>query len=457
MTIALDQPTGRFTRPKAPGPKMVPVLGLIRAARRDPLEFFTRMAREHGSVVRFEAGLQPLHLLSSADHIAHVLVQNHTNYVKSAYYDKVRPIFGAGMFVVNGEDWKRKREFAQPAFKRHKFDSLAEAMADCTADMLDRWEGARNTGMPLDVAAEMMQLSLRIVFRAFFGTDFQGRMNNVTEALTVIMQEGEKRIWALASAPNWLPTARNRRLREALRVFDECIYDLIEQRRREGATGDDLLSMLVAMNMDSGEAAISDREMRDDLMTLIIAGHETTAMAVSWSWYLLSRDGFAAGALREEAQRVLGDRQPNAADLRELTYAKQVVQEAMRLYPPFWTISRMAVKDDEIDGYRIPAKSTVMLCPYVTHRDPEVWDNPDKFDPDRFSTARSAGRPRFAYFPFGGGPRICIGANFAMMEATFVVAMAAQRFRMRLVPGQDVAPQPMISLRPRNGLLMTLH
>lgn len=456
MSIALN-PAAEFVGSRAPGPKMVPVLGLIRAARRDPLEFFSRMAREHGSVVRFDAGLHPLHLLSSPEHISHVLVQHHSNYVKSAYYQKVRPIFGAGMFVVNGEEWKRKREFAQPAFKRHKFDSLAEVMTDCTADMLDRWEGARDTGAALNVAAEMMQLSLRIVFRAFFGTDFHGRMTGMTEALTVIMEEGERRIWALASPPTWLPIGRNRRLREALRVFDECVLELIELRRREGARGDDLLSLLVSQNMEAGEDAISDREMRDDLMTLIIAGHETTAMAVTWSWYLLSRHGFAASALREEAQRVLGERRPQAEDLRELAYAKQVVQEAMRLYPPFWTISRMALEDDEIDGYRMPAKSTVMLCPYVTHRDPGLWDNPEAFDPDRFSTARSAGRHRFAYFPFGGGPRICIGANFAMMEATFVVAMAAQRYRMRLVPGQDVAPQPMISLRPRSGLLMTLH
>ena len=457
MTIELADQLSSAEPRIAPGPKLIPYLGIIRAATRDPLRFFVSASHEYGRVVRFNAGKRDLYLLSHPDDVAHVLQLNHRNYVKSEYYRKVIPIFGEGMFVAEGEAWRRKRAISQPALRKQKIDALAQVMTGVGSSMLDRWEESANAGMPLDIAAEMMRASLLIVIKAFFSRDFPGETSELTDALTVLMPAGEKRIWSLVSFPLWVPTPANIRVRRAIKKFDNAMYELIDERRDSGVVRDDLLSMFLDARFEDTGEAMTNQQLRDELMTMVIAGHETTAMSIAWSCYLLSRNPLTLERLNAEVDTVLGQRLPTTDDLAHLNYTKMVVLEAMRLYPPFWTMSRTAVQDDEIGGYSIPAGSTIMLCPYVVHRSAAYWDNPEGFDPERFSKERSQGRPNFAHFPFGGGPRACIGRNFAMMEATLLLAMIAQRYSLHVLPGHPVEPKAMISLRPRDGIKMTLH
>jgi cytochrome P450 len=432
------------------------MIGILRAASKDPLGFFTSAAERFGDVVRFNAGQHWLYLLRNPDDIAQVFQQNHANYRKSRYYAKAIPIFGEGMFVAEGEAWRRKRTLIQPAFHKQKLDALATLMTDTGAETIERWRASAGSGAPLDIAPEMMRASLLVVIKAFFSVDFPGETSAMTRALTTLMHAGERRIWAPFSLPLSFPTPENRRIREAIATFDRAIFELIEARRRSGVAQDDLLSLILDSRFEDTGEPMSNREIRDELMTMVIAGHETTAMAIAWACHLLSRHPEAAEKLMAEVDAVLAGRTPTVADLANLAYTKMVIQEGMRIYPPFWSMSREAIGDDELGGFHIPAGSVVMLCPYVVHRNPAVWEDPERFDPERFSAERSRGRPKFAYFPFGGGPRICVGSAFAMMEATLLLAMITQRYRMEPSPGHPIEPQAMISLRPRQGLPMRL-
>ncbi|MDP3767798.1 MAG: cytochrome P450, partial [Dehalococcoidia bacterium] len=253
------------------------------------------------------------------------------------------------------------------------------------------------------------------------------------------------------------PTPTNLRFRRAMRTLDDIVYGMIEARRNNGADKDDLLSMLLeARDEETGEG-MSDKQLRDEVFTMFTAGHETTAAALAWTWYLLSQHPEAEGRLHNELGSVLSGRTPGLDDLQRLPYTRMVIEETLRLYPPVWSIGRMALREDTVLGYRIPAKGQVLLSSYVTHRHPEFWDEPERFDPERFAPERAASRPRYAYFPFGGGPRQCIGNEFAMMEAQLALATLAQRYRLRLVPGQVVEPEPAVTLRPRHGVMVTVE
>ena len=268
------------------------------------------------------------------------------------------------------------------------------------------------------------------------------------------MREGERVLWALFPFLQSLPGPRHSRLKKALKVFDDCMYALIRERLESGVQQGDLLDMLLAQkNPQTGEM-VSMRELRDDLMTILIAGHETTAMAIAWSCAMISRNPSLRQTLRAEVDTVLGGRLPTLADLPKLEFTGMIVEEALRLYPPFWSISRKALADDALGDYRIPAGSTLMLCPYVTHRNPRYWKNPEAFDPQRFSAAERDSRPKYAYYPFGGGPRVCLGKAFALMEAKLYLAMLTQRMALDLVLGQQLDAEPMISLRPKGGIHM---
>ena len=457
MSIDAAQPLVMARARVPPRPKLLPYVGVLWAARKDPLGFFLKVSREHGDFVRFDAGLHPLFLVGNPDSIGQVLRHNYQNYKKSEFYYKVAPIFGEGMFVVEGERWRRKRQLAQPAFHQKVLKTFVRIMSEAAEEVMGRWEPAAESGQPIDVAREMMRVSLLIVIKAFFSTDFRGDISEMSRALTVLMRAGEQRIWSLFDFQYRLPTPANMRVARAKDTFDRTIFTLIENRRASNVVRDDLLSMFLAADSEQTGDPVTNQELRDDLMTLIIAGHETTAMSIAWAFYLMSKNPQVAHALKQELDTVLGGRTPTFEDLSKLEYTTMVVQESMRIYPPFWSMSRTAIEDDELDGYHIPAGSSLMLCPYVVHRNPAYWENPEGFDPERFSPARSARQHEFAYFPFGGGPRSCIGRHFAMMEAQIVLAVLAQRYRLDMVPGHPVEPQAMISLRPRFGLPMTVH
>jgi cytochrome P450 len=304
----------------------------------------------------------------------------------------------------------------------------------------------------------MTGLTLKIVSKALFGADVvEGRVGRISEAQGFLNGYIDSRIGDLPRLPHWAPTLKNARFRRALEDLDEVVYSLIGERRERGEDEGDLLSMLLSARDEVTGEGMSEKQLRDEVMNLLIAGNETTAVALSWTWHLLHRHPEAERKLHEELGKVLGDRTPTFGDLPDLTYARMLFKEAMRLYPPAWIISRRPLEDDEIGGYRVPAGATVLISPYVTHRNPGYWDRPGVFDPQRFSPERSSGRPEFAYLPFGGGPRKCIGEHFAMTEGVLILAAVAQRYRLRPVPGHAVEPEPLVTLRPKRGVLVALE
>jgi cytochrome P450 len=368
-------------------------------------------------------------------------------------------VAGEGLVTTEGPAWRRLRRMAQPAFHHRRIAAMAGAMTGATEAMRRRWREHARSGEPIDVAAEFMVLTLRIAGHALLSIDLGGEADRIGPAITASLEYVQHRLDNILSLPPGIPTPRNLRFRRALRALDGVIYGIIARRRRDPGLdeADDLLAMLMAARDEETGEGLADRELRDQILTFITAGHETTAGALAWTLHLLGQHPEAEQRVRDEVAGVLDGRVPTAEDLPGLAYTRRVIEESLRLYPTVYALGRDAKDDDEIGGFRIPARSMLLLSPYVTHRHPEFWPDPEAFDPDRFLPERSADRPRFAWFPFLGGPHQCIGQEFAMMEAILVVAMLAQSFRLRLAPGARVEPRAMLSLRPRFGLPMIVH
>jgi cytochrome P450 len=429
-------------------------LGVWSQLRADPLAFLTDAARRHGDVVGFRIGPIQAVLLRHPDAIKHVLVDKSHNYDKQTRgYDVLRQFLGNGLLTSNGDFWRRQRRIAQPAFHRKRIEGFADTMVDDTLEMLRRWDDAAGLGQTIDLAHEMMSLTLRIVGKTMLSTDVQDAADQVGDAVTVLNRWADASIDSLL--PVGFPTPSTLKANAASRRLDKIIGDIIA-RRRAGEQAEDLLGMLMeAKDAETGES-MTDKQLRDEVTTMFLAGHETTANALAWTFYLLSTHPDIERRVRAELDAVLGGTPPRMSDLPRLPYLLQVIKESMRLYPPAWMIDRRTIADDEILGYRIKKGTLVLVSPYVSHRNPGFWPNPEGFDPDRFTPANEESRPRYAYFPFGGGPRQCIGNAFAMMEAQLIVAAVLQRFRPWLVPGHPVAIETLITLRPRWGLQMGL-
>ena len=466
MRVAVE-PSGRETIPSWPsvtearggppaGPTYRTPFAFTNAFRSDPIGFYGAAFRTFGDVVCFRSPPFRSFFLAHPDHIKHVLQDNNHNYVKGVVIAKLKVLIGEGLFTSEGDFWRRQRRLAQPAFHRQRLAGFVATMTDATAALVERWEEPARRGAPVDVAADMSRLTLGIVGRTLFSR----RLDDDADAFGAVLVEALEllnvRAMSFVSSPLWWPTTRNRRLRRAIGALDRVVFDIIETRRRAGDARDDLLGMLLqARDEDTGEG-MTDRQLRDEVMTFLLAGHETTAVALTWTWHLLAEHPEVEARLAAETTAALGGRVPTIEDLPRLQYARMVVEEAMRLYPPVWGYIRQALGPDTVGGYRIPKGAVISICPYVTHRHPEFWDDPERFDPERFTPERVRTRPRFAYLPFSGGPRLCIGNEFAVMEAQLVLAMAVQRYRLRSVPGVDVTPESRITLRPRGGMPMTI-
>ncbi|MFL6212053.1 MAG: cytochrome P450 [Pyrinomonadaceae bacterium] len=442
-----------------PGINGMALFRMMPQFRRDPLRTFTSLSRQFGDVVRMK-GLWTAYQFNHPRDIEHILQTNYRNYHKSKFYAEGKSSIGNGLLISEGDFWRRQRRLAQPAFHRQRIAGFARIMTDSSEAMLEAWRPFAQRGEPLNISAEMMRLTLRIVGLALFSTDLSQDTDTIGRSLAIAREHLIRRTWQPIRLPISIPTRRNRNYLQAIRAADTIIYGMIAERRRrriDAADTDDLVTMLMrARDEETGET-MSDKQLRDEAMTIMVAGHETTALALSWTWYLLSRHTEVERKLHAELVAILDGRTPASEDIPQLKYTTMIIEEAMRLYPPAWVIARRAVNDDFVGGYRIEAKSEIILLPYVTHRHPDFWENAEDFDPERFSPGRSEGRPRYAYFPFGGGPRQCIGNNFAMMEAILVLATVAQKYRLRLVPEHPVEPEPSVTLHARHGIKMTLH
>jgi cytochrome P450 len=448
LTVGVDR---RAADP--PGPFFWEPFTPARELLRDPLGTLERMRRDYGDVVRSRIGPIAYYALFRPEHVKHILQDNNHNYVKGPIIARAKVLIGDGLFSSEGEFWRRQRKLAQPAFHRQRIGAFADAMTECGREALDAWSGAAATGSGFDLMAEMSRVTLRVVGKTLFSLDLAGDASAVGDALLVALDHVVHRSFNLVVAPAWLPTPRNLRFRRALRVLDDVVLRIIESRRRTGEDCGDLLSMLLAARDEETGTGMNDGQLRDEVMTFVLAGHETTAVTLAWTWYLLCRHREIEQRLRDEVAAAIGRRTPGFGDLPALRYVRMVVEESLRLYPPLWAFGRQAVAEDRIDGYRIAAGAPVNLCPWITHRDPAVWPDPERFDPERFTPERVAARHRFAYLPFSGGPRICIGIEFALMEATLLVAMIAQRYRVELAePEREVVPEVRLTIRPRGGL-----
>jgi cytochrome P450 len=438
----------------APGPRGHLLLGSLPDAQRDPIQLFMSAFRDYGDVVRFRFGPMVAHLVSSPAGVNHVLAENNKNYGKQTRgYKNLRYVLGNGLLTSEGELWKRQRRIAQPAFHRQRIGSFAQAMVRASEDAAAGLEARR--GQVVDVAAEMVRLTLRIVGETLLGHDPSDAADQVGSALAFLLHTANLRTSRILDLPPFLPTAKNMRFRRALATLDGVVLGMIAERRKNPGDRGDLLSMLMeARDAETGEA-MDDRQLRDEAMTIFLAGHETTANALTWSRLHVSRYPAALRELRAELAQVLGGRSPTLEDLPRLRFTRMVLEESLRLYPPAWIIGRSATEADEIGGYLIPARSIVFVSPYVVHRHPRLWEDPEGFDPQRFSAEKTL--PKGAYFPFGGGPRLCIGNTFAMMEAQLVLATLLQRVRLELEPGHPVALEPSITLRPRHGMRMAVR
>jgi cytochrome P450 len=443
----------------APGPPGLAFLGNLSEFRRDVLGLLTRSRERYGDVVRFRLGPRVLHLVAHPDAIRQVLQERAALYDKETRSSgKIRDLTGLGLLTANGEMWRRQRKLVQAGFFPAAVDGFVQDMSAATAAMLERWRPYAGSGRPLDVASEMMRLTYTIVGRTLFSADVTADADEVERAVEGLLAHTYRRLESIESPPLFLPTRGNRRFKEALATLDRVVYRIISARRNgEGGRRPDLLDILLReQDEDTGER-MDDPQLRSEVVTLLLAGHETTANTLTWAFYLLARDPGAMERVHEEALSVLGDRVPEPEDLPSLSYTGRVIRESMRLFPPIWAMERRAIAEDVLGGFRIPAGSTVVISPWVTHRHPSFWDEPESFDPERFTREASADRPQLAYLPFGGGPRFCIGSHFGLSEALVITAMVLRHWRLRLVPEHPVVPQPGITLRAREGIWVTLE
>jgi cytochrome P450 len=368
-------------------------------------------------------------------------------------YQLLYPLVGQGLLTSDGDAWLRQRRLMQPAFHRQRIAALGQMMVDETLAALARWQDPAQRGAPIAVDQEMMRLTLSIVGKALLSVDLGDEASEFGQAFKQANARFGYENMVSIMLP-WLPTRQNRQYKAAVQTMDRLVYEIIARRRAEPGEHDDLLTMLLAARDEETGRGMSDRQLRDEMMTILLAGHETTANALTWTFYLLSQYPEAAARLHAEMDDVLAGRPPGIADLPRLPYTRMVLQEALRLYPPAWSIARRAIEDDELGGYPVPAGSVVHISLYALHRHPRLWDAPDAFRPERFDEAEVEKRHKFAYLPFSAGPRKCIGDQFAMTEGQLILATVAQRFDLALAPHQRIDTAALITLNPKHGMRM---
>jgi cytochrome P450 len=439
----------------APGPSLASFLTDTREFRRDPLGSFLRYTLRFGDVVRYR-GLWITHQITHPEHIQQVLQTNASNYRKGRDYRILKLSLGEGLLTSEGALWQRQRRMTQPAFQSNQIARFMPIMHHESQSMLEEWRKRAQQGEVFDVMPELMRLTLSIVSRALFTTSLDSDLDCIQQALTVGRDYSVERAWSVVRIPQWLPTPSNRRHQASLAGFHAVVDRIIAERRRSPELVNDLLTSLMQAQDENG-APMPAHQLRDEVATLLTAGHETTTLVLAWVLYLISTRPEVVEQITAEL-RFLNGRAPVYEDLSRLRYLRMVAEEAMRLYPPVWVLSRTAVSDDVIGGFKIPAGSEILIFPYVTHRHPRWWKDAEKFCPERFLPQNSASRPRGAYLPFGAGPRTCVGLNFAMTEILVVLGLLLQRFRVELAmdPG-EIRPEPSVTLRPNPGVPVRLR
>ncbi len=433
---------------RPPGPRQHWLSGNLREFARDRLGTLTRWHRQYGDMVQTRFGPRALLFLNHPDLVEEVLVTQNRKFIKHYRLRAARRTLGNGLLTSEGEFWRSQRKLAQPAFHRERIAAYADVMVQYTERMLASWED----GQTRDVQADMMRLTLEIVARTLFAAEIGNDSIGASAAMETLMHTSMMRMGRLITLPAWIPTPTNIMVERAARRLDEIILTIIADRRRSGEDRGDLLSMLLHAQDEESGRRMTDQQLRDEAMTLFMAGHETTANTLAWIWFLLANHPESEAALHAELDTVLGDRAPTMADLLRLKYTGLVVTEALRVYPTVWMVGRQNIEPVELGGYTIPTGTTIFMPQWTIHRDSRWYDEPESFRPERWAHGLQDQIHRYAYFPFGGGPRICIGNNFSLMESALLLATIARRFRLRLAPDAVVKPLPSMTLRPDRGV-----
>ncbi len=450
MATTLDQPAKKTI----PGPKGHWLKGNLREFARDRLGFLTEIARDYGDVVAIRFLHRKIIVVNHPDLVEEVLVTRNRQFIKHFALRIAKNTMGEGLLTSEGDFWRRQRRLSQPAFHREKVAGHAGVMVDYAERMLLGW----SDGQKLDVQDAMMRLTLEIVAKCLFDADVSGDSADASAAMETVLHSFTAKVNAMIRLPDFIPTPNNLRLYRAKDRLDRIIYDIIAARRASKEDRNDLLSMLLQATdpVEEGGSGMTDHQLRDEAMTLFMAGHETTANTLAWIWFLLSTHPEVESKLHAELDEVLPDRPPTFDDLPRLTYTEKVVTETLRLYPTVWLLGREAIEPTEVGGHPVPVGTTVYMSQWVLHRDPRFFEDPLAYRPDRWSDGLAKKIPRYAYFPFGGGPRICIGNSFAMMEATLLLAAIARRFKVRVSHPDKVVPLPTMTLRPVGGIEVVL-
>lgn len=435
------------------GPPGTFILGHAIDLSQEGLDFLQQCARKYGDVVPLRFFWKQILFVNHPDYIEDVLATRARDVVKDIGQRADRPLIGNGLFLSEGSFWLRQRRMMQPAFHRERIATYGDVMVQYAERMVDTWRD----GETRDIYLDMSQLTMGVVAKTLFGTDIWDDANEVADALTVALDCLSARVKSLAILlPDTLPTPTNIRLIRARKRIDKVVYRIIQQRRIAGDDRGDLLAMLLRAQDENG-THMTDQQVRDEVMTILVGGYETAADLLSWAWYLISHHTSVEEKLYAELADVLGARSPTTGDLPRLSYVSMIVSEALRLYPPAPALGREATTNFALGEYLVAKGTDILVSQWVIQRDPRYFADPDAFNPARWADGLASRIPRFAYFPFGGGPRICIGNSFAIMEATLVLAAIAQRFRLEMVPGHPVVPEMIPTLRPKYGMKMVVH
>lgn len=449
MLLPANRSSSLLAVRRVPRARGLPFVGSAIEFSRDTLGFLQRQAALHGDLFRVKILGRDLHIVVHPDDIERVLVRDHAVMHKDLFTQDLSKILGNGLVTSEGEHWKKQRKLVSHAFTPAKIRGYADTMAEVAGEAAR----ALSDGQVLDIHEEMTRLTLDVVAKTLFDADVRADARVVGEAMQVLSDFGAS-LEAGLLLPTWLPTPGSRRAGRAIARIDEVLYRIIAARRGSSGGGDDVLATLLRARDEQG-GGMSDRELRDECVTLFLAGHETTAIALSFAFYLLSKHPEVEARLHAELERVLGGRSPTYADVEALELTARIVKETMRLLPPVWAIGRQLLEDLELRGFLLPKGSQLALCQWLVHHDARWFPDPEAFDPERWLEAGAKSLPRFAYFPFGGGPRQCIGNRFALTEAILILAMVTQRYRLDVAPGHPIALEPLITLRPRHGILVT--
>ncbi|WP_431930624.1 cytochrome P450 [Micromonospora sp. RP3T] len=436
------------------GPSRAAAVNMLIMMNRDRLGMMTTAAARWGDAARLPVGPKTLYFFNHPGHAKHVLADNAANYHKGIGLVHARRALGDGLLTSEGELWRKQRKVVQPAFQSRRIAAQAGIVAEEAAALVDRLRTLGRQG-PVDVFHEMTGLTLGVLGRTLLDTDL-GRFPSIGRDFTAVQDQAMFELATLSAVPPWVPLPRQLRFRRARRRLQTIVDQLVDERGDHSGDRDDVLSRLIVSARAEPDPRVGRQRLRDELVTLLLAGHETTASTLSWALYLVDKHPEVRERLREEATTVLGDRLPTFDDLGRLRYTAMVVDEVVRLYPPVWILPRKTLADDVVGGHHVPAGVDVLICPYTLHRHRAFWDRPEEFDPERFDPVRSTDRPRYAYIPFGAGPRFCVGNHLGLMEAAFVLSMLVRELRLTKVATHEVVPEPMLSLRMRGGMPMTI-